>query len=112
MRGQKLSRPQYLQILPDPGSVRVTDEMKSCIFKLTKNIYYYFKIGTCIGPRRSIYSGYHSSPAMHTVVFIMYVSCDLKLYLNHVELGTGAARARLFPRKEVIEASVTFGWGR
>jgi hypothetical protein len=60
-----------------------------------------------------MYTVSQSSPDMCTIVCLyVYVICDLKLCLNCVELETGAAGAagaRLIPRGEVKEVSITFG---
>ncbi len=37
----------------------------------------------------------------------MFVICDLKSCVNYVELETGPAKVRLFPRGEVIEMFIT-----
>ncbi len=49
-----------------------------------------------------MYSRFHPSPGVSTVVFIyMCVICDLKSCPNYVELDTGAAGAKkLFQRGE------------
>ncbi len=51
-----------------------------------------------------MYSRSHSSPDICTVVLYVGVRCDLKLCLNCVEHEIGAARPRIFPREEGIEA--------